>query len=53
MNESTTNFVFQALNGSGKTLAFGIPSIMKVDTNIENIQIIILANTRELIRQIQ
>jgi superfamily II DNA/RNA helicase len=53
MNEPTTNFVFQAINGSGKTLSFGIPSIMKVDTKIDNIQIVILANTRELIRQIQ
>lgn len=26
---------------------------MKVDTKIDNIQIVILANTRELIRQIQ
>ena len=37
MNEPTTNFVFQAINGSGKTLSFGIPSIMKVDTKIDNI----------------
>ena len=37
MNDPTTNFVFQALNGSGKTLAFGIPSIMKVKPEIANI----------------
>ena len=52
MNEPTTNFIFQALNGSGKTLAFSLPSIMKVDPNVESIQIIILGNTTELIRQI-
>ncbi len=50
MNEASTNFVFQAINGSGKTLSFGIPSIMKVNPDIEFIQIVILANTRELIR---
>lgn len=47
------NFLFQASNGSGKTLAFGIPSIMRVDPNIEGVQVIIIANTRELIRQVQ
>lgn len=45
--------MFQATNGSGKTLAFGIPSIMAVDPSIDGIQVIILANTRELIRQVQ
>lgn len=51
MNEPNTNFVFQAINGSGKTLSFGIPCIMKVDVQINFIQIIILVNTRELMRQ--
>ena len=49
---STDNFLFQAINGSGKTGAYGVPSIMKVDKDVKKIQIIILANTRELIRQI-
>ena len=47
------NFLFQASNGSGKTLAFGIPSIMRVDPSIEGVQVLIIANTRELIRQVQ
>lgn len=47
------NFCFQAINGSGKTGAFAVPSLMKCDTAIPKIQVIILANTRELIRQIQ
>ena len=51
--EKKDNFLFQATNGSGKTLAFGIPSIMTVDPAIESIQVIIVANTRELIRQVQ
>lgn len=47
------NFLFQAINGSGKTGAFGVPSLLKIDVNVPKIQIIILANSRELIRQIE
>ena len=47
------NFLFQAINGSGKTLAFGIPAIMNVNPNLKAIQVVIIANTRELIRQVQ
>ena len=43
--------MFQAVNGSGKTGAFVVPSLMRVDTSINKPQVIILANTRELIRQ--
>ena len=43
----------QAKTGTGKTLAFGIPSIMRVDPSIEGVQVLIIANTRELIRQVQ
>jgi superfamily II DNA/RNA helicase len=46
------NFLFQATNGSGKTLAFGIPAIMRVDASDPRPQVIIMANTRELIRQV-
>ena len=44
------NFLFQAINGSGKTLSFGIPAILRVDPSIQGVQVIIIANTRELIR---
>ena len=37
LSSNTENFVFQALNGSGKTGAFAIPSIMKVDTSVNKI----------------
>lgn len=50
MTKPDTNFLFQAINGSGKTGAYGIPSLMKVDKSINKTQVIILANTRELIR---
>lgn len=52
MKDTSQNFLFQAINGSGKTGAFAIPSLLKIDTSIDEIQVIILANTRELIRQI-
>jgi len=48
-----TNFLFQAMNGSGKTLSFAIPAIMRIDPNIDACQVLIVANTRELIRQVQ
>lgn len=53
MKEPHENLLFQAINGSGKTLAFGVPSIMKADPEVKAIQVIIIANTRELIRQVQ
>ena len=41
------------MNGSGKTLAFGVPSLLRVDPSIPKVQVFIIANTRELIRQVQ
>ena len=52
IDKPDTNFLFQAINGSGKTGAYGVPSLMKIDKTIPKVQVIILANTRELIRQI-
>lgn len=53
LKEQSQNFVFQSINGSGKTGSFIVPSLMRVDPKISKIQVLILANTRELIRQIQ
>ena len=53
MENATTNYLFQAINGSGKTGAFGVPALLKVDPTVDRIQVLIMANTRELIRQIQ
>jgi len=50
MDDRSKNFLFQALNGSGKTLSFGVPAIMRVDPEIKKVQVLIIANTRELIR---
>jgi len=38
----------QAQTGTGKTCAFGIPAIEKIDPNLESIQVLILCPTREL-----
>ena len=50
VGKPSENFLFQAGNGSGKTLSFGIPAIMRVDVSNPKPQVIIMANTRELIR---
>lgn len=42
----------QAINGCGKTGSFTIGSTLRVDRSDPNIQIICLANTRELVNQI-
>jgi len=44
------NFIFQAMNGSGKTGAYAIPAIMVIDRSVSEIQVLIMASTRELIR---
>ncbi len=46
------DFVGQAQTGTGKTAAFGIPLIQKIEKNAEGVQAIILAPTRELAVQI-
>jgi len=48
----TDDIVAKAKTGSGKTLAFLIPSILKIDVNNKDIQVLILAPTRELVSQI-
>lgn len=51
--ESTQrDFVGQAQTGTGKTAAFVIPLLEKIDLKLTNVQAIILAPTRELANQI-
>ena len=45
------DIIAQAQSGSGKTGAFCIGALQKIDTNINNVQIIILSHTKELARQ--
>ena len=42
----------QSATGTGKTLAFLVPIIEKVDLNNQNIQAIVIAPTRDLAQQI-
>ncbi len=44
--------VGQSHTGSGKTAAFGIPAIEKVDTQLRAVQVLILCPTRELAVQV-
>lgn len=52
MHEPHENLIAQAHNGSGKTVAFILGSMSRVDTDSEQIQVIILGHTREMVIQI-
>ncbi len=47
-----TDFVGQAQTGTGKTAAFALPLLNKVDVNNRDVQALILTPTRELANQI-
>lgn len=46
------DFIGQAQTGTGKTAAFGLPILQRIDPKNPNIQAMILAPTRELTQQI-
>ena len=46
--EVQTDFIAQSATGTGKTAAFGLPLIDKVDPNNSKVQVLILTPTREL-----
>lgn len=48
-----TDVIGQSQTGTGKTAAFGIPAVEKVDVLKKDVQILILCPTRELATQIQ
>jgi ATP-dependent RNA helicase DeaD len=47
-----TDFLGLAATGTGKTAAFGIPLIEKIDTSLKAVQSLILCPTRELAMQV-
>ena len=49
--EFGTDFIGQAQTGTGKTAAFGLPLLQRMDTNDSRIQALILSPTRELGQQ--
>ena len=46
------DIVGQSQTGSGKTAAFGIPAVEKVDPSVRSVQVLILCPTRELAIQV-
>lgn len=42
------NLIAQAKNGSGKTGAFAIGSVLRVDPKVQSIQVLVVCHTREL-----
>ena len=53
MKDPRLNIVAQAKNGSGKTGAFGLGVISSIDEKSKNIQAVVFAHTRELVKQIE
>ena len=53
MKEPRSNLVAQAKNGAGKTGAFGLGVISSIDENLNSLQAVIFAHTRELVIQIK
>lgn len=52
LSSQNIDFIGQAQTGTGKTAAFGLPLLSKIDTSNDHIQALILAPTRELGQQI-
>ncbi|MFM2171137.1 MAG: hypothetical protein RI957_1366 [Verrucomicrobiota bacterium] len=50
--EKETDLVAQAQTGTGKTAAFGLPLLSKIDPSVPRIQGLVVAPTRELAKQI-
>src|SRR5690606_26940026 len=46
------DLIAQAQTGTGKTAAFGVPLLMKMDASDANLQGLVVAPTRELAKQI-
>ncbi|WP_127716826.1 DEAD/DEAH box helicase [Halobacteriovorax sp. HLS] len=51
--KTTKDFVGQAQTGTGKTIAFAIPLLQKLDYTNTNVQALILTPTRELAQQVE
>jgi len=50
--EKGSDFIGQAQTGTGKTAAFGLPILMKVNPKTPKVQALVLSPTRELCQQI-
>ncbi|TKB97577.1 DEAD/DEAH box helicase [Pedobacter cryophilus] len=47
-----TDFIGQAQTGTGKTAAFGLPILSRIDPELQKIQALVICPTRELAQQI-
>lgn len=52
LQEETDDIIALAQTGTGKTAAFGLPIIQKIDTRLKKVQYLIICPTRELCLQI-
>ena len=50
--QNSSDLIAQAQTGTGKTAAFGLPLLMKIDPANRDIQALVLSPTRELAKQI-
>lgn len=53
LQDTERDFVGQAQTGTGKTAAFVIPLLEKIDLSNDNVQALVLAPTRELANQVE
>lgn len=51
--EKDTDFMGLAATGTGKTAAFGIPLLQKIDVHSKNVQALVMCPTRELALQVK
>ena len=49
--EDGRDFIGQAQTGTGKTAAFGLPLLQRMDSNDSSVQALVLSPTRELCRR--
>ena len=52
INDNSQDVIALAQTGTGKTAAFGLPIIQRIDTSLNKIQYLIISPTRELCLQI-
>ena len=50
--EPYKSVVAQSQNGSGKTFAYALSSLLRINSEVKGLQVIVLAHTRELVHQI-
>ena len=51
--ENNADFIGLAQTGTGKTAAYGLPALHKIDASKKTTQVLILSPTRELVQQIK